>query len=212
MKSRPRLSPRHIGALAAIAAFAITMPAKAHHPMGGATPGNWMEGLLSGWGHPIIGADHLLFIVAAGIACFYFGQRMTAIAAFIAATAAGTLMRLQAPAIPLMEAAVAVSLVVLGVLLYRRSAVLGSRSAVGLFAIFGLAHGYAYGEAIVGAETTPLLAYLAGFTSVQFAIALCAYAAARTILTRQPAFPLPQTAGGALSLAGTGFLVYALML
>ena len=62
MKSRPRLSPRHIGALAAIAAFAVTTPAQAHHPMGGATPGNWMEGLLSGWGHPIIGADHLLTV------------------------------------------------------------------------------------------------------------------------------------------------------
>ena len=212
MKSRPCLSPRHIGALVAIAAFAIAMPAKAHHPMGGATPGNWMEGLLSGWGHPIIGVDHLLFIEAAGIACLYFGQRMTAIAAFIAATAAGTLLHLQAPAIPLMEAAVAGSLVALGVLLYRRNAFLGSHGAAGLFAIFGLAHGYAYGEAIVGAETTPLLAYLAGFTSVQFAIALCAYAAARTLRKRQPAFPLPQAAGGALSLAGAGFLVYAFML
>ena len=36
----------------------------AHHPMGGNTPSTLWEGLLSGVGHPIIGFDHLAFIVA----------------------------------------------------------------------------------------------------------------------------------------------------
>ena len=43
-----------------------------------------------------------------------------------------------------------------------------------LFAIAGLFHGHAYGEAIFGAETTPLVAYLAGFGLTQYAIAVVA--------------------------------------
>ena len=39
-----------------------------------------------------------------------------------------------------------------------------------LFALFGVYHGYAYGEAIVGAEQTPLLSYLLGFAVTQYAI------------------------------------------
>ncbi|NES66951.1 MAG: urease accessory protein UreJ, partial [Okeania sp. SIO2D1] len=39
-------------------------------------------------------------------------------------------------------------------------------------AIAGIFHGYAYGEAIIGAEMTPLFAYLLGFTVVQLLIAL----------------------------------------
>ena len=38
----------------------------------------------------------------------------------------------------------------------------------------GLFHGHAYGEAIFGAESTPLVAYLAGFGVTQYAIAIAA--------------------------------------
>ena len=36
-------------------------PAAAHHPMGGTPPSTFVEGLLSGFGHPVIGPDHLAF-------------------------------------------------------------------------------------------------------------------------------------------------------
>ena len=39
-----------------------------------------------------------------------------------------------------------------------------------LFAVAGLFHGYAYGEAIVGAETAPLAAYFLGFALIQFVL------------------------------------------
>jgi urease accessory protein len=38
-----------------------TTAAFAHHVMGGETPSTFVDGLLSGIGHPIIGADHLAF-------------------------------------------------------------------------------------------------------------------------------------------------------
>ena len=42
-------------------------PAFAHHVMGGGLPSTAWQGLLSGLGHPIIGIDHLAFIVAIGL-------------------------------------------------------------------------------------------------------------------------------------------------
>jgi urease accessory protein len=200
-----------IAAIATFATFGIALPAAAHHPMGGATPGTLMEGLLSGFGHPIIGVDHLLFIIGFGIACYYFGQRIGAIALFILGTLAGTLLHIRVPDVPYAEALVAASLIVLGILLFRRSEILRGNAATALFAVSGIAHGYAYGEAIIGAEATPLLAYLSGFSMVQLAIALCAYAIAYYIAQKKPAFPLPEASGAALGSIGAGFLVYALM-
>jgi len=197
--------------LIALPVLAASLPAAAHHPMSGATPGNLVEGLLSGFGHPIIGFDHLLFIVAVGIACFYFGQRAITLAGFLPGTLAGTLLHLQAPAAPYAEAWVAASLILLGALFWVRSDFLRGKGALLLFAASGIAHGYAYGEAIVGAEATPLLAYLVGFTLVQLTIASCAFAVARFISTRKPAVEILKLAGGALALGGTGFLAFALI-
>ena len=71
-------------AVSATAALALAPSAHAHHPMGGATPGNLFEGLASGLAHPVIGLDHLLFILAVGVACYYFGRRAGTMAAFLA--------------------------------------------------------------------------------------------------------------------------------
>jgi urease accessory protein len=192
------------------AALAVAMPAAAHHPMGGATPATLLEGLLSGIGHPIIGFDHLLFFLAVGVAGYFFGRRIATITAFLAAALAGTLLHLRATNMPYADAWVALSLIVLGLLFLRRSDFLKSQAAVALFALSGIAHGYAYGEAIVGAEATPLLAYLTGFTLVQFALALCGYAAARYAASAKPAFAFLKASGGALAATGAGFLVFTL--
>ncbi len=191
-------------------AVSTALPASAHHAMGKATPSSLMQGLLSGFGHPVIGLDHLLFILAVGVAGYCFGRGIATVLVFLLCALAGTLVHLLAPNVPYADAWVALSLILLGVLFFRRSALLDGRAALALFALSGLAHGYAYGEAIIGAEPTPLLAYLAGFTLVQFAIAMCGYAVARFIATRRPAFALLKTAGGTLTAAGAAFMVLTL--
>ena len=39
----------------------------AHHPFGGEAPKTIAEGLLSGIGHPVIGLDHIVFVIAVGL-------------------------------------------------------------------------------------------------------------------------------------------------
>ncbi|MBM3340763.1 MAG: hypothetical protein FJY56_01415 [Betaproteobacteria bacterium] len=197
--------------LFALPALTLALPALAHHPMGGVTPGTWTEGLLSGFGHPIIGVDHLLFIIAVGVAAYYFGQRALMIVALLAGALIGTLVHVQWPALPYHDALVALSLIILGVLLVRRDAFLRQPMAALLFAASGLAHGYAYGEAIVGAEATPLVAYLAGFTLIQIAMAASAYFAARYFAAGATRIDALRSTGGVLATVGAGFLIVALL-
>ncbi|MEM9273909.1 MAG: HupE/UreJ family protein [Cyanobacteria bacterium P01_F01_bin.143] len=50
-------------------------PAQAHHPLGGGTPANFIEGLLSGFGHPIIGLDYFAFVIAFGLIAVLTAKR-----------------------------------------------------------------------------------------------------------------------------------------
>ena len=77
-----------------------------------------------------------------------------------------------------------------------------------LFAVAGLYHGSAYAGAIVGAETTPLLAYLIGFGLVQFAIMVAAgWAASRARAHVDRAALEPRLAGAVVAGVGLTFLV-----
>ncbi|MFO8024818.1 HupE/UreJ family protein [Thiohalophilus sp.] len=149
----------------------ISSPAFAHHPMGGMTPETFSQGMLSGLGHPIIGLDHFAFlIVAILLACALKGAaRYLVPVVFIGATVGGTMLHVGAANIPMAEMLVALTVVVGGVLLVTRH-YLGALVLGAVFAVSGVLHGYAYGEAIIGAETTPLLAYLAGFAIIQYAL------------------------------------------
>ncbi|MFK7903397.1 MAG: HupE/UreJ family protein [Nitratireductor sp.] len=157
----------------AFALLTSTNFAFAHHPLGGKTPATFMEGLLSGVGHPIIGLDHLLFIIAVGVAAFLIGARLTLPLFFIIATVAGTVLHLNAIDLPIVEVVIALSVAAIGFLVMSGRAIAMPVYA-GLFAVAGLFHGHAYGEAIFGAEATPMIAYLGGFAVVQYLVALLA--------------------------------------
>jgi urease accessory protein len=157
-------------AFLAIPAFLLTLaPASAHHVMGGKTPSTFGEGLLSGLGHPVIGLDHLAFLVAIGIAVGVGGLSLALPLVFVAASAIGVAAHVGGVDLPGAELIVAASVIAAGVLLARgREQPLAGWAA--LFGIAGLAHGYAYGESIFGAEPTPLWAYLLGLVVVQSAL------------------------------------------
>jgi urease accessory protein len=204
------MKARHYPAMV-MTSCAAMLPAlaQAHHAMDNALPSTGLQGLLSGLAHPVIGLDHFLFVLAVGATCYYFGQRAGAIAGFLAAALAGTVLHLYSATLPYAEVWVALSLVILGVLLVLAAPVLRSKGMPAFFALAGIAHGYAYGEAIVGAEQTPLFAYLAGYTLVQVLVVFAGYALARYVAQKRPSAPALQAIGGALSIAGVAFLLLA---
>lgn len=195
--------PRRI--LASAFAVALLAPAEAlaHHVMDGQMPLTFAQGLLSGLGHPIIGFDHLAAIVAAGLAAAFVPAGLTVIAAFIGATLVGTGLHLALVTIPGAEIVVTLSVLLFGGLI-----AIGARLPVaawaGLFAVAGLFHGYAYGESIVGAEQSPLAAYILGFAVIQFAIAEGSRRAALGLAGSWSA-PALRVAGGAVLGVGLVF-------
>lgn len=160
-----------LGALAV--AISPMDPANAHHVMDGQLPVTFTQGLLSGLGHPIIGVDHFAFIVAVGIASAFISNGRWMPLVFILATVAGVGLHLFSLDLPFSEAVIATSVLLAGGLL--AAGINLPAAAWGLlFSVAGLCHGYAYGESIVGAENSPLLAYFIGFAIIQFVIATVA--------------------------------------
>ncbi|MCL6556520.1 MAG: HupE/UreJ family protein [Burkholderiales bacterium] len=159
----------------------VVPAAFAHHMMDGQTPATFEQGLLSGLAHPVIDIDHLFFLVVAIFLTTVLRgtHRWLAPLAFVVATIAGTAIHLEATNLPLAEVLVATS-IILGAVLVLARLHLRALALSGFFALSGLVHGYVYGESIVGAEPTPLVAYLLGFALVQYAvIALGAFAIER---------------------------------
>src|SRR5689334_13744989 len=145
-------------------------PAAAHHVMGGRLPATFMEGLLSGLGHPVIGPDHLAFIVAIGIAAALLRSGWAVVAIFLACSAAGVLGHVARLDVPFLEPLIAASVLAAGcALLWSRGT--GERLWQLLAAIAGLLHGYAFGESIVGAEQPVLGAYLLGLAVIEALVA-----------------------------------------
>jgi urease accessory protein len=181
-------------------------PASAHHVMGGRTPSTFMEGLVSGLAHPVIGPDHLAFLLAVGVVVGVGGLNLALPVVFVAAMAIGVMVHVNGIGLPDAEIIVALSVLLAGVLIaYGRAlpvAIWGT-----LFAVAGLFHGYAFGESIFGAEAAPLGAYLLGLVAIQSAVIVGIAMVARRMGSGISAWA-PRLAGalvvavGAIALAG----------
>jgi urease accessory protein len=181
-----------------------SVPAFAHHVMGGRTPATFGEGILSGLGHPVIGLDHLAAVVAVGcLAAAHRSATLLAVA-FVLAMMGGVALHVQGAALPGAEILIALTVLVLGVLLALRRNMPAGAAAV-LFAIAGVIHGYALGESIYGAERTPLYAYLIGLAVIQSAIALTAAHLTRAAARGSPDLSTVRLVGAGI--AGIGIAV-----
>jgi urease accessory protein len=190
---------RRLGVLALM--IVIAEPAWAHHPMGGTLPQTFLQGLLSGFGHPVIGVDHLAAIVGVGILAALAGRSAAVVLAFSVSVIAGVGLHLSGIDLPASELFVGLTTLLIGALVILRQSMSAGRALL-LFALAGLVHGYALGESIVGAEASPLVAYLLGLLIMQTAIGVVVYAAVRS-LARWPARTTGLTVAGVLvALAG----------
>ena len=148
----------------------------------------------------MIGVDHFVFVIAIGLMAAL--KRVNGIfipLTFIVSTLLGTGVHLLSVDLPLPEIVISASVVGFGLMLIGKDRpnlawILLAAAIAGIF------HGYAYGEAIVGAEMTPLVGYLTGFAAIQAAIALGAFQVGRRLLGKE-------TNGSALPLRFAGFII-----
>lgn len=200
--------------VALLGTFLAATPAHAHHLMHGKTASTAFEGFMSGIAHPVIGVDHLAMIVAIGVLAAAMRPGFLIAATFVVAAMCGTGLHLLKLSLPGSEMLVALSVIAVGSLLVLRKTP-ASGLVIAICAIAGVLHGYAYGESIFGAEATPVVAYLIGFTVVQLVVAGIAYAVARGLRRKaaDDAFALRPAgyvvAGAGLALVATQVVAMA---
>jgi urease accessory protein len=200
--------PTHLLPLTSVSlVLLMSAPALAHHPMGGKTPANFVEGFLSGLAHPVIEFDHFAFIVAVGLLAATKRQGILIAIAFVLSAMVGTGLHLTGFSLPGAELLISGSILLFGILLVLKDSPNTFLITV-LAALAGVCHGYAYGEAIFGASMTPLLAYLLGFTAIQMAIATSVMILSQPLARHQDGSQMPskmRSAGFVLCGIGTAF-------
>ena len=154
-------------------------PVFAHHPfgIGDITELSVWQALLSGIGHPLLGPDHLLFIL--GIALVGLKRSKKWVIPLLAVGLAGSalvhLQPLPDLLVPWAEVLVSLSLAIEGLIVLNRM------STKWLLPMFAL-HGYLLGNTIVGAEPTPLIGYFLGLLLAQAGLLLLVMAVSQRII------------------------------
>lgn len=185
----------------ALPIIALAIPATVH-----AHPGHGVLDFSAGAMHPILGADHLLAMVAVGLLGAQLGgrARWALPVTFIATLTVGALAAAAGFAIPGMEHGIALSVLILGAIVAFAQR-LPLPAAAGIAAIAGVFHGVAHGTEIPADATGALFG--AGFVIASAALhfagvglgAAC-IAASRSGWVR--------CAGAAICVFALGFLVF----
>jgi urease accessory protein len=143
----------------AVAALVAAVPAVAF-----AHPGHAGDGLVAGFMHPFSGADHLLTMIAVGFWAAMLGgwARYAVPAAFVSVMMVGAAFGIAGTPIPLVESAVAASVVALGLLVAFEVKVPVVVASV-IVAIAAFFHGFAHGAELP--VSSHALAYIGGFVA-----------------------------------------------
>ncbi len=189
-----------------VALLGLGGPAWAHHPLAGQPMETFGHGLLSGLGHPVLGFDHLFFVLAMGLAARLAGVALHGPLHYVVAMLAGCAALYAGWGLPLREAMIALSLLVVGGVLASGRPV--SPAGLGLmFGLFGLFHGAGFGTSIAaqegGVSGAVLAGYLMGLGIVQYGLALGAgFVGARVAGTAGAAAMAARLAGAMVAGAG----------
>jgi urease accessory protein len=157
-------------------------------------------GLIAGFSHPVSGLDHLLAMVAVGLwAAQKGGRALWALpVTFVSLMALGSAMGVMGVALPGMEAGIALSVLVLGLLVAVQSA-WSLQLACATVALFALLHGIAHGAEM------PLAASPWGYGLGMLAATAMLHGAGVFAGVRVRQIVLRLT-GAAISLAGFGMM------
>lgn len=195
--------------LAGVLLTSFASPALAHHPLGGMPMETFGDGVLSGIGHPLLGFDHLFFVIAMGIAALFTGRKLLTPAAYIGGMLIGCYAMYAGLGLPLKEAVIGLSLLVAGgIILSGKGLSTGAFTA--LFLVFGLFHGSAFGDAMAAQEGgvggAVLFGYLIGLGVLQYGVALAAGWVAETVFKVSSPKAIEARLAGAV-IAGVGLFL-----
>ena len=186
----------HVVPLVLVGVVLAATPGWAHHPFEGVEPQDFslVQGLVSGLGHPLLGTDHLVFLLAIVVTTVLTTRRW--VLPLLAIGLAGSGLAVLVGATPEPGLGLALELVV-GLSLVAAGLVHGGwLPAWILLPLMGV-HGFLLGEPMIGAEPTPLVAYGLGLLLSQGALLLVAtalLARARDILALLQRLRLATTA------------------
>lgn len=132
------------------------------------TGGGHENGFIAGLGHPVLGMDHFLAMVAVGIVSALMGGKAiwTVPAAFVVAMLIGGVAGGMIPDMPFIELGIVSSVIALGAVIALGKQRLSQNIwmvAMGFVGFFGLFHGYAHGSEMP--EMVEPLLYGAGFVT-----------------------------------------------
>ncbi|BBK33907.1 urease accessory protein [Stella humosa] len=186
-------------ALAAAVAGLLPAVAMAH------TGVDHASGFAHGMAHPAGGLDHVLAMVLVGVLAFQMGGRARLLlpASFVGVMAVGGLAGMAGFTLPLVEAGIALSIVVLGaaVAFGVRAPMAVAMGLVGFFAIF---HGYAHGAEMPA--NAGGLGYAAGFLLATAALHAAGLGLGWLVARGTAGGVMVRTAGGVATLAGIAIL------
>ena len=179
----------------------------AHHFMEDQLPQTFAQGLVSGVAHPVIGVDHLAFIIATGFLLALVRHGVWGVIAFTAGSLLGAVLHLMGFGLAGSEVIVALSVILIGCVVMSGHRIALAWLSGGLI-LAGTFHGYAYAESIFGAEPIPLSGYLIGFCFVQLGIGVGALLLHRRLMATgaNSARPISSALGAVIGAIGVVFL------
>ena len=167
------------GIIPSLLLLSFSKSALAHHPfgMGSSSELSILQGLASGIGHPLLGPDHLLFILAIAFINLRRPTKWILPLLFIGlgGSAFAQIQPLPEFLTPWAESLVSLTLAIEGLIVLSR---LNSKWLLPMFSL----HGYLLGNTIVGAEATPLISYFLGLFLAQGALLLLVTKASKRII------------------------------
>jgi urease accessory protein len=188
---------RHVVAATFLLLVLACTPGLAH-------TGSMTGGFVGGFAHPLFGPDHVVAMVAVGLWGAFLGAPAIWVLpiVFPLVMAVGGVIGILGVPLPGVETGIALSAIVLGMMvaLAARPPLPVAAVLVGAFAVF---HGYAHGAELP--PETDAVAYSVGFVVATGLLHLTGIAFGQ--LTYWPAGRMAvRVAGGAIALAGVGFL------
>jgi len=137
----------------------ISLPAEAHHPWESQKESfNIIQGFFSGLAHPLLGMDHLIFLISVGLVGRL--SSFTRVPFLLICGTVGSIASQFFPIFPGAELLMGISIICSALVAFCK---LPTVLMPGLI----LAHGFVLGNSMIGIEPTPLSAYFVGLLVIE---------------------------------------------